>query len=237
MYGIMTESAVPFTGPRSSKLPITVPSIGVPLLHYWDAKTINISDGEQVVSWASHVSDALMSTSGAKPKLLRETSGAPYIRFTAAASESLTYQAPRPQPHTVIMKLRIRTTPPSGVTAGISGAAGATSRTVIRFNAAGVIQAGDGGDFVDSEPLLNPATEWHTMIAEFNGSNSAITVDGITITGPMGSGVPGEGQALTIGRGNGTNYSDIDVKQVGYLDRVLTSEERQAVYFAGLERP
>lgn len=223
-YGLTTQSGAAFTGPRSSTLPVTIPTLPVAATHDWDARTLTAQDGGEVASWKSLTSMAVASTTGSKPRLKREPNGAPYVSFTAANSDTLTYAMTRPQPHAVVMLAKVRTIPASGKIAVLSGAAGSTSRTLVRINALGQIQVGDGGTFITGPAVV--AGKWVVIIAEFNGASSAVTVGGVTVTGTIGGTLVAD--ALSMARG-GTDYADMDLKRLSYITGTLTPADRASL--------
>lgn len=222
--GLSFVSPVAFTGAASQGLPVTVGDLGVPVSMQWDARTLTTAVGAGVSNWtAIDGQHPLHNSAGNFPNLMRESNGAPYVRFFPASSSSLAAAMTRDVPHTIGMVFRMRSTPASGTVAAISGAAGSTARTIVRFNANREVQAGDGGQFLTSNPIS--VNEWHTMIVVFSGAGSVLNVDGAETTGTIGEGV---GTVFSLAQA-GTDFGDIDVRRVFYHPALINAGGRATI--------
>lgn len=211
----------------SALVPAELPAIPG-LFAHWDAQTITATDGSRIGSWADTVSGhaASQATEGQQPQYrISGINGRPALYFDTARNDALLATGLSPTSNTVTI---------FAVMIGEDFATGARYFFGTNGHPKNLYHAANGAIWVQGGSIW-AATGYDAtpqiVAARFNGASSSVRVNTVQTNGDLGTqtSLP---TTFSIGHRTGMNAGQGLTGMVGevlYYDRVLTTDEVQAV--------
>lgn len=211
-----------FTGPLVATLPkfIPAPPVESGLVRRYTAASLDSTQiGKAVDSLpdSTGMGAALSQADVARQPIARQAGSIRYLEFT---EDTLSGDNSGGKCIAVVgryRELHASGFAPIGALGG--GGSGALSRT-----AAGKMQAYGSANMTTS---LDPGSDWHVFIATFDGVNSVVQMDTVSVTGNAGA-PPAFRTNLGAGT-TGTTWAPVDVAEMLIWNRGLTPSERNRV--------
>lgn len=177
-------------------------------------------------TWASSTGAGTLTGASSTSGLLAQTEGGRrHVRFDGLTSASETRAMD--QGFTYALWVR-QPDAPSGARS-IIGSPVAPSATL------GTNSDGSGFQLYSSKALVNPGSAskgWHAILAVFNGANSVLNVDGVEVTGDIGTNGTG-GYRLASSSGF-TGTAVMDVRRFAVFNRAVTDAGERELILAQL---
>lgn len=194
----------------------------------WVAR--DLTTGDLVGSWADRRGGSPLISSGAARPVVMVESGKRFVRFDGVDDYLQDTGGTFSQPHTKVIRFRFQGTRKASESILGTPVTTTSAQMNVFINAAMTQYASFA-----SATLITTAggvnTNWHTLIAVFNGASSVLSIDGTEVSGATGSNTSG-GTRLGRGSGSSTVFSTIDVQRVALLDHAADSTERAAILTA-----